>query len=70
MPGYRYALQQRVEFSNDSESKRMWNVIGEGSEEWAKANAEHYGIEVPEEEYVLEDHQNPEDDDTPEAELV
>ena len=75
LPGYRYALQQRVEFSNSKESKRIWNVIGEGSKEWAEANAKHYGIEVPEEEYILEDHQDPEDEDdetdeVPEAKLV
>lgn len=72
MPDYRYALQQRVKFSNSKESKLMWNVIGEGNKEWAEANAKHYEIEVPEEEYILEDHQEPEDDveDVAEAEVV
>lgn len=75
LPGYRYALQQRIQLTqaaHDDDGKldwdnatvdKKWTVVGEGSLEWAKANAEHYGIEVPTEEYWLEDHQTEEDDD-------
>lgn len=72
LPGYRYALQQRVEvetpvyddkgkLTDDVETKRKWTVVGEGSEAWAKANAEHYNIEVPTDEYIIEDHQEEDD---------
>lgn len=70
VPGFRYALQQRVianvpktEENEDGTNSvvyvqaKVWNVVGEGSKRWAEINAEHYGIEVPEEEYVVEDHQ-------------
>lgn len=70
-PGYRYALQQRVEVTSpkyaddgtiaSEEIKRKWIVVGEGDEEWATANAAHYNLVVPTEEYILEDHQDTED---------
>lgn len=73
LPGYRYAMQQRVEvqvpdldedgkMTGEYHPEKMWMVRGEGNEEWAKLNAEHYGIEVPTEEYILEEHQDPEED--------
>lgn len=68
VPGFRYALQQRViasvpktEEKEDGTNSvvyvkaKVWNVVGEGSKRWAEINAEHYGIEVPEEEYIIED---------------
>lgn len=74
VPGFRYALQQRVIASvPKTEEKedgtngvvyvkaKVWNVVGEGSKRWAEINAEHYGIEVPEEEYIIEDHQGDEE---------
>lgn len=66
-PGYVYFLQQGIEVKEGEKTKRVWTVNGVGDLEWAKTNAEHYKLEIPTEEYVLEDYQDEDSDPVPEA---
>lgn len=67
LPGFKYALQQKFEQvrpifddkhkpTDETVTYWKWQAIGEGDLAWAEANAKHYGITVPTDEYVLEDH--------------
>ena len=76
LPGYRYVLQQGISMEKPlynnkgqqagTDTARVWKVIAEGDLEWAKVNAEHYKIDIPTDEYIMEDYQTEGSDPVPE----